>query len=229
MPRELIGLPRDETLPSFEYLEGRFLLKPLQDFQVEVSEKLKSGLRQPGHRSLDVHTIKSVYLGDDEFGHARFDTKRSAVGELLYRLKYKGDQGAVAELAETAASFVQTWLPEVVILVPVPPSRTRAVQPVLVLAAAIAGRLGVACHPEAVSRRREAPELKDVFGYDERWRLLDGLHEVVRATIEGKRVLLFDDLFRSGATMNSITVALYEQGHASDVYALTLTQTRSKG
>lgn len=52
MPRELIGLQRDETLPSFEYLEGRFLLKPLQDFQIEVSEKLKSGLRQPGHRSI---------------------------------------------------------------------------------------------------------------------------------------------------------------------------------
>lgn len=39
----------------------------------------------------------------------------------------------------------------------------------------------------------------------------------------------FDDLFRSGATMNSITVALHEQGHASDVFALTLTRTRSKG
>ena len=40
---------------------------------------------------------------------------------------------------------------------------------------------------------------------------------------------MFDDLFRSGATMNSITVTLYEQGHASDVFALTLTRTRSKG
>lgn len=29
--------------------------------------------------------------------------------------------------------------------------------------------------------------------------------------------------------MNSITVALYEQGHASDAFALTLTHTRSKG
>ena len=42
------------------------------------------------------------------------------------------------------------------------------------------------------------------------------------------KYLLFDDLFRSGATMNSITVALYEQGHASEVFALTPTRTRSK-
>jgi DNA repair protein RadD len=52
MPRQLIGLPREESLPSFEYLEGRFLLRPLEDFQIEVSEKMKAGLKEPGHRSI---------------------------------------------------------------------------------------------------------------------------------------------------------------------------------
>lgn len=47
--------------------------------------------------------------------------------------------------------------------------------------------------------------------------------------MEGRKVLLFDDLFRSGATMNSITAALLEKGQASEVFALTLTRTRSKG
>ena len=75
---------------------------------------------------------------------------------------------------------------------------------------------------------RDAPQLKDVFGYDERWRLLAGLHEVDRARVEGRRILLFDDLFRSGATMNSITAALYDDGRAADVFALTITRTRSK-
>ena len=46
--------------------------------------------------------------------------------------------------------------------------------------------------------------------------------------VEGRKVLLFDDLFRSGATMNAITSALYDQGQAREVYALTLTRTRSK-
>ena len=39
---------------------------------------------------------------------------------------------------------------------------------------------------------------------------------------------VFDDLFRSGATMNAVTSALYDQGHARDVYALALTRTRSR-
>lgn len=88
------------------------------------------------------------------------------MGELLYRLKYKADQGVVAELADAAASFVRTWLPRVDLLVPVPPSRHRAMQPVLVLAAAVADRLGVEYCPDCVKRTREVPQLKDVFGYE---------------------------------------------------------------
>ena len=39
--------------------------------------------------------------------------------------------------------------------------------------------------------------------------------------------LLFDDLYRSGATMNEITTTLYDQGSAADVFVLTITRTRS--
>jgi predicted amidophosphoribosyltransferase len=92
----------------------------------------------------------------------------------------------------------------------------------------VAKRLGIEFCPGCVRRTRDVPQLKDVFDYDERWRLLDGLHEVEKPRVEGRRVLLFDDLFRSGATMNAITNALYDQGQARDVYALTLTRTRSK-
>jgi competence protein ComFC len=46
------------------------------------------------------------------------------------------------------------------------------------------------------------------------------------SAVKGKCLLLFDDLFRSGATMNAITQSLYEHG-AADVFALTITQTRS--
>jgi predicted amidophosphoribosyltransferase len=73
----------------------------------------------------------------------------------------------------------------------------------------------------------DMPELKDVFAYDERFRLLAGLHEVDRAIVQDKGVLLFDDLFRSGATMNAITAALYDEGGAGEVFALTVTRTRS--
>ena len=188
-------------------------------------------VRIPGRwrdgRALDVHTVSSTYVGDDEFGHARFETRRSAMGELLYRLKYRGDRTVVEDVAEAAASFVREWCPGAEVVVPVPPSRERAVQPVIAVGAAMAERLGIP-FADCVRRTREAPQLKHVFDYDDRWRLLDGLHEVDRRTVEGRRILLFDDLFRSGATMNAVTGALYDQGLARDMYALALTRTRSR-
>ncbi len=52
--------------------------------------------------TLDYHTISSVYLGDDELGNPQFDTKRSEVGEFLYRLMYRSDLTAVARMPWTS-------------------------------------------------------------------------------------------------------------------------------
>lgn len=193
---------------------------------VEIHPDRIPGCWEDG-RALDVHTVSSTYLGDDEFGHAQFETVRSPVGELLYRLKYKGDWSVVAQIAETAAAFVRECGPAVDLVIPVPASRERARQPVVVVGAEIARQLKVAFSTECVRRTRVAPQLKDVFDYDARWLLLEGLHEVDERTVREKRVLLFDDLFRSGATMNSVTSVLTGRAGARAVYALTLTRTRS--
>jgi predicted amidophosphoribosyltransferase len=178
--------------------------------------------------ALDYHTLTSTYLGDDEYGRAMFDTKRSEVGELLYRLKYRSDKSALGELVEVAARFVREWNPGLTILVPVPPSRVRAEQPVHLVAERLGTSIGIPVDPNGVTRVKETPELKNVYAYDERLRLLDGAHRTEASVVKGQRVLLFDDLYRSGATMNAITAALYDEGDAADVYALTLTRTRSR-
>lgn len=35
--------------------------------------------------ALDVHTIKSIPIGEDAYGHLHFDNTRSEIGELLYQ------------------------------------------------------------------------------------------------------------------------------------------------
>jgi competence protein ComFC len=177
---------------------------------------------------LDYHTLGSTYLGDDQYGHPMFDTKRSEIGELLYRLKYHSDKAVVDELVDTAASFVRSWNPGSTILVPVPPSRARSEQPVHLIAERLGTKIGIPVHLSGVARVKETPELKNVYGYEERLRLLEGTHRVEASIVRGHKVLLFDDLYRSGATMNAITVALYDEGAVADVCALALTQTRSR-
>ena len=178
--------------------------------------------------ALDVHTLASDYLGDDEFGRPTFRTTRTALGELLYRLKYQGDASAVDGIVEAASTFVRSWNPGAEVIVPVPPTRaTRPHQPVVTLATAVGARLGLSVLSECVRLRKEIPELKDVFDLDARLRLLEGAHEVEPTGVAGRRVLLFDDLFRSGATMNAITKSLRAAG-AAEVFALAITRSRSK-
>jgi len=88
--------------------------------------------------ALDVHTLSSTYMGVNEFGHEVYDTVRSEVGDLLFRLKYRADRDAGAEIARVAATYIAGSKTKFDMLVPVPPSGARALQPVLFLARAIA-------------------------------------------------------------------------------------------
>jgi predicted amidophosphoribosyltransferase len=179
--------------------------------------------------ALDYHTVSSTYLGDDEYGHPLFDTQRSDLGELLYRLKYRSDASAIDEIVTVAAGFYRSWNPGATLIVPVPPSRSgRPQQPVSMLATALGAQLSIAVGQDAVTRNREIPEIKNVYAYDDRLRALEGTHTIAVAAVRGQRVLLLDDLYRSGATMNAITAALYDQGGVADVYALAITRTRSR-
>jgi competence protein ComFC len=100
------------------------------------------------------------------------------------------------------------------------------VQPVITLANGIgaATKLPVV---ECVTLTRPATQLKGVTDVDKRKEFLAGLHAVDTTKTEGKRILLFDDLFRSGSTMNAITKLLLGDGKAASVSAVTITRTRS--
>jgi len=193
----------------------------------------KRPLRIPGRWkkgfALDYHTVRSIYVGDDEYGHPMFETERTELGDLLYRLKYRSEASVAEEIVRAAAEFLSSWNPGVDAIVPVPPSRShRSLQPVLVLAEALGKRLELPVTADCVEKVKAFPELKNVYDYDERLRLLDGAYRIKAPSIKGRRVLLFDDLYRSGATMNAVAGALYDQGGAAEVYALTITRTRTK-
>ena len=176
--------------------------------------------------ALDVHTTSSTYLGVNDAGHEIYDTKRSEIGELLYRLKYRGDMAAAGEIIDTVSEFLVPHRDKFNLIVPVPPSGARTVQPVIVVARGIGAALGIPMI-ECITTTREATQLKGVLDPVTRNELLAGLHAVDPAHTAGKNVLLFDDLFRSGATMNAITDLLMTAGKAACVRALAITRTRS--
>ena len=176
--------------------------------------------------ALDVHTRSSTHVGVDEYGHAKFENVRSEAGELLYQLKYRWNPNAAKELVDVAVAYLNSRKSNFFdTIVPVPPSTPRTVQPVILLANAIGSAINIPV-AQCVTRSRATPQLKNVSDPEERKTLLQGLFAVDERQTAGKKVLLFDDLFRSGATMNAVTDALLKQGRASAVFALTITSTR---
>lgn len=179
--------------------------------------------------TLDRHITSSVFLGYDEHGHPTFDSTRSPLGELVYQLKYRG-QNDVEQIAEIMAGFFENkpnTLARMELVVPMPPSTTRPAQPVARVARAVAHKLSKTCSGSAVRKAKATPGLKDVHDPEERRELLNGAFEVDSDQVRGKGVLLIDDLYRSGATANTVTMTLFAAG-AARVYFLAATRTRNR-
>jgi predicted amidophosphoribosyltransferase len=174
------------------------------------------------------HTVSSTFLGTDSSGIDHFDTKRSELGELVFRLKNRNDREVLTAIAEAAEGFITGWNPPVDLVVPVPPSRKRRLfQPAVEIARAIGARLSKPAVADAVKKVKHTPELKNVFDYQQRLKLLEDAFEVDASAVQGKRILLVDDLYRSGATAAVVAQQLQRAGAAA-VYMLAITKTRTK-
>lgn len=110
MPHECAGLPLADRPPSYEYLEGRFVLRPLEDFQQEVLDALAAGFRTPSFRTIvtlptGAGKTRVAVQAIRDWLTARYDreydlTARSAVLWLAH----------TEELCEQAATcFRQVW------------------------------------------------------------------------------------------------------------------------
>lgn len=176
--------------------------------------------------ALDLHTSSSVPIGYNDFGYMQFKTDRTEIGELLFRLKTQADQSAAGPIIETVADFLGRHLDKFEVIVPVPPSQSRTVQPVAILAQGIGQALGVPVL-SCVTTTRPTSQLKNVADPDERQEQVTGLYAVDETQTFGRKILLFDDLFRSGTTLNAITDILMGAGMAQVVRVLTITKTRS--
>ena len=177
-------------------------------------------------RTLDLHIRSSEFVGYNEYGHAQFESTRTELGELLYRLKYKGDQSAIAPIAQAAFDFVCGWNPGIDVIVPTPPSKSRAVQPLFQIADEVGRLLSLPVDKTSVRKTKATPELKNV-DHAKRLELLGEAHSIQGEALRGRRILLLDDLYQSGATLNAIARLLKEAGGVSAVFALALTRARS--
>ena len=128
-----------------------------------------------------------------------------------------------ARLADVARSDGRAASADVVVPVPLHPERQRerGFNQAELLAREVAKRLGLPMEAKALERRKPRPT-KLKLSRHERWQAARGAYAAVtRTQFDNRRVLLVDDVFTTGATLDACARALRQAG-AAHVTALSV-------
>lgn len=223
LPALTISTPEEES--STLALQTR-LEEPLPVHVVQTEEQanaIADFLSRPHPRPLQGNWDRGYALGFHS-GFAGADWSRSAIGELTYRFKYQQEFSVLPDIVAHVLSLRATHPEffEVDALVPTPPSQPRSNDPVSALAEALNQKLNLPVWAALKKTRKTSPQ-KEMHNMAQKRANVAGAFAVQRE-VAGKRVLVLDDLFDSGATLEEIARVLRMAG-AARVHVLTLTRT----
>ncbi|HLO31481.1 MAG TPA: RecQ family ATP-dependent DNA helicase [Anaerolineales bacterium] len=205
------------------------LAAPLESCNTEHEAKIiqhdevESFLTKPHPRPL----IGSWQTGWSLGFHSRITGgawSRSGVGDLTYRLKYESDTTVLPALIEHTLNLFQAH-PEMRqndLIIPVPSSTERKVNPVHIFCETLASRIKIPMQTCVIKTRQTQPQ-KEMKTLAQKRANVAGAFALC-GEIKSKRVLLVDDLFDSGTTLEEITQLLLKH-EAACINVLTLTRT----
>lgn len=176
--------------------------------------------------SLSLHTISS-----SKDSNGRFHNVYTPIGELLHSLKYELDYSCIDPLTDAIVYATNLWwatkYKDIDVILPAPFSKLRKLQPVYELAKLVGQKLSISVDCDFITKIKQTEELKGVEDPELRRKMLSGCFGIRdREIYRGKNILVLDDLFRSGSTLNEVCSVLYEEANAKNVYVMTLTKTR---
>jgi predicted amidophosphoribosyltransferase len=177
---------------------------------------------------LDWHVDHSEFLGQNQYGHPEYNTVRTEVGESLYQLKYRSDLTQIDSLAKTMADAVIPTFPSVSFVVSIPPSKSRATQPLTILAQKVAELLKIPFFENILLKNGTTPQMKDIELREEKIEALMGcFHIKDTITNEGSwDVLIIDDLYASGASLSAATQTMRTYDKVRNLYVAAFTRTK---
>lgn len=174
--------------------------------------------------ALDKHSKYSTAIGENEQGYMQFETVRTDAGEAVFQLKYRTDHTKAEELAQAVSDHILPLLPKFGLIVPMPASNQRQVQPVNLVANALSELTGKPMF-ELLSKKPGGLTLKNLQTREEKDQALVGAISLNYCiTNEGKwNALLIDDLYHSGASIDAAVDVLRTYEKIGKIFVATLT------
>ena len=157
---------------------------------------------------IDKYVESSEYIGDDVFGHPRFNTTYTAVGKLLHSMKYNGHLDTSEAIAELCAEFLDQWLSgkKIDIILPAPPTVERISQPVYMIAEAISSKTHIPYADDVLKKTNSVPAKNMDKGNKD----MRGSVVKLKPATRKCNILLIDDLYSTGSTANECVSVLKE-------------------
>jgi len=155
------------------------------------------------------------------------EARPSGPGRLMHDLKYEGQERAADRLAWLMAAHVRerAELRRCDLIVPIPPTDPAdSASPATRLAGRLSHLSGIPIAESLISSEDRARQ-KDLSSRGEKESNIRDTFEVVGGNeVKGRRVLLVDDIFDSGATLQEAGTTLRRAG-AAEVHLLTAVRT----
>ncbi len=154
-------------------------------------------------------------------------TFEGSLQAAIHRWKYEGKTHLTPFFAEWMAEGLNRYweVHRLDLLIPVPlhPQRLRerGFNQALLLAKELSCRIGIPCFRTILKKKRPTLPQVNLSGVEREKGLRGAFHVITKEEIMGKSILLVDDVFTTGATVNECSKVLV-RGGARKVDVLTL-------
>lgn len=159
--------------------------------------------------------------------YPREENDEHPLRQVVQRFKY-GRKVALGKplgrlMARVGSEFFQEWSPEIIVPVPLHPKRLRwrGFNQALLLGREVSRRWQIPVDPFILLRVKETAPQTQLPEEERRKNVRRAFDVNSGKTIDGKNVLLVDDVYTSGATVNECSHTLLRAG-AKEVHVLTL-------
>lgn len=193
-------------------------LKTEADYEKANSFKNKFGQAVFLRDNLDLSVALSEHMIDDE--------DHTEIGDLEFKAKFRDCKDSESKLVELCVNFIESTpkYQDVKAITAVPSSTLGKSNVPTRIAHEVAKKLGITSLCDNMNWDKDKVGLKTLT-FDEKWPLLKSTGFSIKEGFKEKKIILLDDLYQSGVTLQFVGMKLKEVG-CEKVYGLSIVKAR---